>query len=130
MMALVADGHSLYATMQVYGNFFKHKDGVYRTLSNGKQGGHAMTAIGYGNEDGTKYWLLQNSWGPGGWGIDGYGKVLRGKDLAGIEKNAFWVKAWVSGGKQPECTDGQSTGLTAGGQDISCKDAKGGRYGN
>jgi len=89
-----------------------------------------MAGVGYGTEGGTKYWLLQNSWGSGGWGVDGYGKVLRGRDLAGIEKNAFWVKAWVSGGKKPACSDGQSTGLSAGGQDITCKEAKGGRYGN
>jgi len=130
MKALLAKGQSLYVSMDVYGNFMKHKSGVYTSTSGGKKGGHAMASVGYGTEGGTKYWLLQNSWGSGGWGVDGYGKVLRGSDLAGIEKNAYWVKAWVSGGKQPECTDGQSTGLSSGGKDISCKDAKGGRYGN
>jgi len=129
MMAVVADGYSLYTSMDVYGNFFKHKDGVYQTLSGDKEGGHALTAIGYGNEDGTKYWLLQNSWGPR-WGIDGYGKVQRGTDLAGIEANAYWVKAWVAGGKQPPCRDGMVTGVSAGGKAVPCTDAIGGGYGN
>jgi len=53
MMALIADGASLYATMDVYGNFFDLAGGVYTTLSGGKQGGHAMTAMGYGNDAGT-----------------------------------------------------------------------------
>jgi len=129
MKALIADGNSLYASMDVYGNFMTHKTGVYTTLSGGKKGGHAMVAMGYGTEGGTPYWLLQNSWGPGGWGVDGYGKVVRGKNLAGIETNAYWIKAWVWGGKQPECQDGVSTGLNAGGSEIPCTDAKG-KYGD
>ncbi|XP_043688370.1 senescence-specific cysteine protease SAG12-like [Telopea speciosissima] len=38
---------------------------------------HAVTVIGYGeNNDGTKYWLLKNSWGTG-WGENGYMKIQR-----------------------------------------------------
>merc|ERR1740123_1294219 len=111
--------------MDVYQNFMTHRGGVYTSLKGRKKGGHAMASVGYGNEGGHKYWLLQNSWGPGGWGVDGYGKVVRGKNLAGIEKAAYWVKAWVSGGKQPECTDGKSTGLTSKGVPIPCSEAGG-----
>lgn len=123
MKALIADANSLYASMAVYGNFMSHTTGVYSTLAGGKKGGHAMVAMGYGTEGGTPYWLLQNSWGPAGWGEDGYGKVLRGSNLAGIEDNAFWIKAWVSGGKEPECSDGANSGLSAGGGMIACSDA-------
>jgi len=130
MKALVADGQSLYASMAVYGNFMKHKSGVYKSLSGGKKGGHAMVAMGYGTEYGTKYWLLQNSWGPSGWGEYGYGKVLRGSNLAGIEDNAYWIKAWVDGGKKAKCTDGPSSGLSSGGGQIPCTSAKNGPYGN
>lgn len=124
MKALIADGQSLYASMKVYGNFMGWKTGVYSTLSGGAKGGHAMVAMGYGTEGSKPYWLLQNSWGPTGWGVDGYGKVLRGSNLAGIEDNAYWIKAWVEGGKQPACTDGASTGYTSGGASIPCSDAK------
>ncbi|XP_060194735.1 zingipain-2-like [Lycium barbarum] len=39
---------------------------------------HAVTAIGYGtDEGGQKYWLLKNSWGTT-WGENGYMKIIRG----------------------------------------------------
>jgi len=123
MMALIAEGYSLFVSVDVYENFPKIKRGVYQTTSGDKLGGHALVGIGYGNEDGTKYWLLQNSWGHY-WGVDGYGKFLRGTNLAGIETRAFWIKAWVSGGKEPPCRDGQSTGLNMpDGADIPCSAA-------
>ncbi|KAF4353196.1 hypothetical protein F8388_014664 [Cannabis sativa] len=38
---------------------------------------HAITIVGYGEEDGIKYWLAKNSWGST-WGDNGYVKILRG----------------------------------------------------
>lgn len=44
---------------------------------------HAVTAIGYGTtSDGTKYWLLKNSWGTT-WGENGYMRIER--DVAAKE---------------------------------------------
>jgi len=37
---------------------------------------HAVTAIGYGEENGTKYWLIQNSWGDD-WGEAGHIRLFR-----------------------------------------------------
>lgn len=37
---------------------------------------HAVTAIGYGEENGVKYWLIQNSWGDD-WGEAGHIRLFR-----------------------------------------------------
>ncbi|KAI4296909.1 hypothetical protein L6164_036828 [Bauhinia variegata] len=55
---------------------------------------HAVTIIGYGTSiDGTKYWLVKNSWGES-WGENGYMKLLRDSDspegLCGIAMRASY----------------------------------------
>ncbi|XVF87354.1 hypothetical protein PTKIN_Ptkin18bG0113300 [Pterospermum kingtungense] len=66
-----------------------YSEGVFagpcRTSSN-----HAVTIVGYGtSEDGTKYWLVKNSWGES-WGEGGYMRIKRDvkskKGLCGIAK--------------------------------------------
>ncbi|TXG47564.1 hypothetical protein EZV62_026858 [Acer yangbiense] len=58
---------------------------------------HGVTAIGYGTKtDGTKYWLIKNSWGTG-WGENGYMKIQRetksSKGLCGIAMMASYPTA-------------------------------------
>lgn len=55
---------------------------------------HAVTVVGYGtSDDGTKYWLLKNSWGTD-WGDNGYIRIQRDVDapegLCGITKMASY----------------------------------------
>lgn len=73
----------LQAAFTVYGDFLDYKSGVYQHVAGKALGGHAVKMMGWGVENGTKYWLLANSWGD--WGDKGYFKFLRGENHCGIE---------------------------------------------
>jgi len=122
MVAIIADGSAIYATLDVYENFFKHKTGIYSEAGGTKKGGHALVALGYGkNDEGVKFWVLQNSWGKAGWGVNGIGKMKRGINLCGIEEGAFYIRAWVEGGTVPKCFDAEESGLQfAAGSQAPC----------
>lgn len=47
------------------------------------EGDHAVTIVGYGEENGVKYWKVQNSWGDL-WGEGGSIRLIRGKNTCGI----------------------------------------------
>ena len=48
--------------------------------------GHAVQIVGWGVENSKKFWWVKNSWGSD-WGINGYFKILRGKNMCNIENN-------------------------------------------
>jgi cathepsin B len=68
----------------VYADFPSYKSGVYQHESGAELGGHAIRILGWGEENGTPYWLVANSWNYD-WGDKGYFKILRGSDECGIE---------------------------------------------
>jgi C1A family cysteine protease len=65
--------------------FQSYKSGVITSESCGTNLDHGVLIVGYGEEDGIKYWLVKNSWGAS-WGDDGYIKIERSEraDDAGI----------------------------------------------
>ncbi|KAK4858211.1 hypothetical protein QYF36_012816 [Acer negundo] len=59
------------------GQEFKSYGGGVFDGSCGNRLNHAVTLVGYGQtDDGTKYWLIKNSWGTD-WGENGYMRILR-----------------------------------------------------
>lgn len=76
----------------VYDDFyyFNPKTSIYiHTFDNTEPvGGHAVEIVGWGEEEGIKYWWVKNSWGSN-YGIHGYFRFLRGVNLCHIEQNVF-----------------------------------------
>jgi hypothetical protein len=104
------------AVMRVYGNFQtyyqKNPQGVYTSTQTSRAGGsHAVRIIGWGEsmekdmESGqmrlVPWWIISNSWGED-WGMKGFFRMERGKNLVGIE-DADSIFAGCPKNAAPKC---------------------------
>lgn len=78
-------------------NFEDYTGGILHDLSGFKEINHAISIVGYGVENGTKYWVIRNSWGQH-WGESGFIRLIRGISNLGIEDDCSWatpVDTWT-----------------------------------
>lgn len=79
----VATGFTVYPDFYT----FDPKKSIYKWNGQGNPvGGHAVEIVGWGEENGQKFWWIKNSWGKE-WGLDGYFKFARGDNECEIEEN-------------------------------------------
>jgi len=79
------------ATFNVWSDFddFPFETGaVYRHTSGSYEGLHSVKVIGYGVNNGTDFWLVQNSWGES-WGDNGFFRIVRGTDDCFFESMVY-----------------------------------------
>jgi len=62
----------------VYQDFMSYKGGIYKHKSGGFMGGHAIKVLGWGVEEGVKYWIAANSWAET-WGEKGFFRIAEGE---------------------------------------------------
>merc|ERR1719327_1838246 len=79
-------------------DFMFYSDGIYKSAPSGakvsmisgnrempwQKVDHAVLAVGWGVENGQKYWRIQNSWGED-WGEDGFFRMVRDENDSGVE---------------------------------------------
>ena len=93
MIAALNNGGSISVSFMVFQDFYAYKGGIYINLTGRALGGHAVRLVGYGVENGVKFWICANSWGVF-WGEKGFFRIRRGTNECGIESN-FFVAATV-----------------------------------
>lgn len=81
-----------------------YKEGIYKTRPDTEKKewqkvDHAVLIVGYGEEEGKRYWIIQNSWGDE-WGQGGFFRMARGDNDSGIE--SIVVAADVVEDEHPE----------------------------
>lgn len=64
--------------------------GIYQDTTGDLDIVHDISVVGYGVEDGTKYWVVRNSWGTH-WGEEGFFRVVRGINNIAIESDCAWA---------------------------------------
>lgn len=64
--------------------------GIYEDTTGDMNIVHDVSVVGYGVENGTKYWVVRNSWGTH-YGEQGFVRVIRGKNNINIESDCAWA---------------------------------------
>eukprot|EP01098_Paradermamoeba_levis_P009870 TRINITY_DN412_c0_g1_i1.p1 TRINITY_DN412_c0_g1~~TRINITY_DN412_c0_g1_i1.p1 ORF type:complete len:205 (-),score=44.07 TRINITY_DN412_c0_g1_i1:45-659(-) len=74
-----------------YKSYTKTKGIIMYKSSDATNNNHAIAVVGYGEENGIKYWIIKNSNGPG-WGEGGFMRIQRGVgNTLGLLNSPFFL---------------------------------------
>jgi cathepsin B len=82
----IMKGGPMEVAFTVFADFENYASGIYHHVTGESVGGHAVKVVGWGVEDGVKYWKIANSWNPY-WGEKGYFRIKFGE--GGIDDQAI-----------------------------------------
>lgn len=98
---MIMAGGPVETAFTVYSDFELYTHGIYKHVSGSAAGGHAVRMVGWGVENGVKYWKIANSWNPY-WGEKGFFRIIRGTNEGGIEDQVVGSSpsaTWTHGGQ-------------------------------
>ena len=78
--------------------FKNYTNGILEDSTGAQSITHSVSIVGYGVENGTKYWHVRNSWGQY-WGEEGFFRIVRGKNNLMIESDCSFAvpkDTWTS----------------------------------
>jgi C1A family cysteine protease len=84
----VAHSGPVLAGFLVYQDFLYYKSGIYRRVTDTIIAGHAVTIVGYDDEE--QCWIVKNSMGTA-WGENGYFRIAMGTNECQIEKEVYAI---------------------------------------
>lgn len=74
---------------------YDYAAGIYNDTTGFMDLDHDVEVVGWGEEDGVKYWHIRNSWGTY-WGENGFFKIIRGTNNLGIESDCTYMVPDIS----------------------------------
>eukprot|EP00638_Chattonella_subsalsa_P004131 CAMPEP_0117746090 /NCGR_PEP_ID=MMETSP0947-20121206/7750_1 /TAXON_ID=44440 /ORGANISM="Chattonella subsalsa, Strain CCMP2191" /LENGTH=232 /DNA_ID=CAMNT_0005563369 /DNA_START=302 /DNA_END=1000 /DNA_ORIENTATION=- len=67
-----------------------YKGGIFDDPDGSRNTDHIVEIVGWGEEDGKKFWYIRNSWGEY-WGEMGWIRLVRGENQLAIESHCAWA---------------------------------------
>lgn len=72
-----------------------YKGGIFTDYNNCKgRPNHYVLIVGYGIENGTEYWSIQNNFGKE-WGENGYFRIIKGYNACGIGDELYYIYLYI-----------------------------------
>ena len=80
---------SIVCSIAVTPELYNYTGGIFEDLTGSTHDDHEVNVVGWGVENGTKYWIARNPWGTY-WGEKGLFRIVRGTNNLGIECNCSY----------------------------------------